>query len=185
LAIGGQTTLTGLRQRSQLTATITLDDGTTQDVTKATRWTSTNTAVAVVTTSGVVTTITPGTTGLIGTYQSGTDSFVLLVSPVTTTFRGTLQGSDGRNGTFVLVVNGSVAPTSTTTTADVSGVFQIPGDTISVTGIFEATTGAVTFSGVGIAYRFSGTVANGVVTGLFTAFGEVTGVFSSVTTTQS
>jgi hypothetical protein len=168
-----------------MAATITLDDGTTQDVTKTTRWTSSNPAVAALTSSGVLTTIMPGNTQVIGTYQSTTESFSLDVSPVTTTFQGTLAGSDGRNGTFTVIVSGAVAPTSTAISAPVSGSVRIPGSTISVTGFFESANGALMFSGVEVPYQFSGAVTDGVLTASFTAPDAVTGVISSVTMTQN
>ena len=185
LALAGPSVLTGLRQRSQVAATITLDDGTTQDVTRTTTWTSSNPAIAVLTSSGVLTTIMPGTTQVIGTYQSTTDSFSLDVSPVTTTFQGTLASSDGKNGTFTIIVSGAVAPTSTPISAPVSGSVRIPGSTINLTGFFESANGALTFSGVELPYQFSGAVADGVLTATFTAPDGVTGVISSVTMTQS
>jgi hypothetical protein len=185
LAVAGPSVLTGLRQRSQIAATITLDDGTTQDVTKTTRWTSSNPAVAVLTASGVLTTIMPGSTQVIGTYQSTTDSFSLDVSPVATTFQGTLASSDGRNGTFTIIVGGAVAPTSTAISAPVSGSVRIPGSTINVTGFFESANGALTLSGVEVTYQFSGAVTDGVLTATFTAPDGVTGVITSVTKTQN
>jgi hypothetical protein len=184
LALTGPSLLTGLRQRSQVTATITLDDASTQDVTKTTTWTSSNAAVAVVTPAGVITTITPGATRIIGTYQTTTNSVDLQVAPITTTFQGTLASSDGRNGTFTIIVNGAVAPTATAVSAVVSGSVQIPGSAVTVTGFFESATGALTLSGAEAPYRFSGTVIDAVLTGSFIGPDGVTGVIISKTTTE-
>jgi len=53
----------------QFRATATLSDGTTQDVTSASTWTSSATSVATVTAAGVVTALTPGATTITATYQ--------------------------------------------------------------------------------------------------------------------
>src|SRR5262245_37020738 len=60
LSVTGASILTGLRERSQMTAMITNDDGTTLDVTTSSTWLSSDTSVATVTSKGVVTTIAPG-----------------------------------------------------------------------------------------------------------------------------
>ena len=185
MALTGPSVLTGLRQRSQATAIITFDDGTTQDVTKSATWTSSSSPVAVVTPSGVITTITPGTTRIISTYQTTTDSFDLQVAPITTTFRGTVTSSDGRSGTFSIIVSGAVTPTATAVSAPVSGSVQIPGSSITVSGFFQSATGALTLSGVEAPFNFAGTVVNNVLTGSFTGLNGVTGVIVSKTTTQS
>jgi uncharacterized protein YjdB len=54
---------------SQFRATATLSDGTKQDVTSASTWTSSNTAVATVTAAGIVTALTIGSTTITATYQ--------------------------------------------------------------------------------------------------------------------
>ena len=183
LRVTGEQVLTGLRQRSQLTATSTLDDGTSTDVTKSTTWTSTNTSIAVVTTSGVVTTVGRGDAGLIGTYQGKTQALGLTVEPITTTIAGTVTSSDGANGTFSLTIGGTVARTTAATTAEVSGSVQIPGRATTVTGFYSASTGEITFAGTQLPYRFSGTIANNVLTGTFT-FDQVTGAIRSTSITQ-
>jgi hypothetical protein len=53
----------------QFKATATLSDGTKQDVTAASTWTSSNTAVATVTATGMVTAVTVGMTTITATYQ--------------------------------------------------------------------------------------------------------------------
>jgi hypothetical protein len=53
----------------QFRATATLSDGTKQDVTSASTWTSSATAVATVTAAGIVTALAPGATTITATYQ--------------------------------------------------------------------------------------------------------------------
>ena len=185
LSVTGTSILTGLRQRSQLTAMITNDDGTTQDVTNSSTWLSSDTSVATVTSNGVVTTIAPGATHFTAVYQTTTQGFDIAVAPITTTFTGTLQSSDNQNGTFTVVVHGAIDPTPNSVSAQVTGTLRIQGNTIAVTGFFESLTGAITFSGSETAYRFDGVVANGALTAGFTAPNEVSGVIASTSTTVS
>jgi len=168
-----------------MNATIINDDGTTQDVTGTSTWLSSDTSVATVTTKGVITTITPGATHLTAVYQTTTQGFDIAVAPVTTTFAGPLQSSDNRNGTFTVIVHCAVDPTPNSVTSQVSGTLQVQGSTISVTGLFESLSGAISLTGIEIPYRFDGVVANGVLTANFTAPDGVSGVIASSSTTVS
>lgn len=183
LSVTGERVLTGLRQRSQLTATSRTDDGTVTDVTKSAIWTSTKTSIAVVSTSGVVTTVGRGEVAFIGTYQGRTETHNLTVEPITSTVLGTVTGSDNANGTFALTINGSVARTTAATSAEVSGSVQIPGRAMTVTGFYSSATGDLTFASAQLPYRFTGTIAAGVLTGTFT-FDQVTGVIRSTSIAQ-
>jgi hypothetical protein len=185
LAVSGSPVLTGLRERSQMVATITNADGTTQDVTKASVWLSSDTSVATVTSSGVVTTIAAGPAHLTAVYQTTTQGFDIDIAPVTTTFAGTLQSSDGRNGTFTVVVHGAVDPTPDAVSAQVAGTLRVQGSTVTVTGFFESLTGAISLTGTEVPYRFDGVVSNGALTAGFTAPDAVTGVIASTSTTVS
>jgi hypothetical protein len=185
LAVSGSPVLTGLEARSQMDALITNDDGTTQDVTKTSSWLTSDPSVATVTASGVVTTVNPGSTHLTAVYQTTTQGFDLAVAPVTTTFRGVLQSSDGRNGTFTVVVHSGTAPTVNTVSSQVSGTLLVQGSPINVSGFFESLTGAITFSGVEAPYRFDGVVSNGGLTANFTGPNGATGVIASSSTTVS
>jgi hypothetical protein len=185
LAISGSSVLTGLHERSQMVAIITNADGTTQDVTKSSTWLSSDTLVATVTPSGVVTTIAAGPTHLTAVYQTTAQGFDVEVVPVTTTFAGTLQSSDGRNGTFAITVHGATDPTSNAVSALVDGTLRIQGDTVAVTGFFESLTGAISFTGTDVPYRFDGVVWNGALTARFTAPNSITGVIASSSTTIS
>jgi len=166
-------------------AVVINDDGTTQDVTKSSTWLSSDTSVATVTSSGVVTTVAAGATHLTAVYQTTTQGFDIAVAPVTTTFTGTLQSSDNRNGAFTVVVHGAIDPTPNSISVQVTGTLRIQDDTIAVTGVFESLTGAITFSGSEAAYRFNGVVTNGALTAGFTAPNEVSGVIASTSTTVS
>jgi hypothetical protein len=166
-----------------MSAIITNADGTTQDVTKNTIWQSSDPSVAVVTSNGVVTTVAPGATHLSAAYQTENQGFDINVAPVTTTFTGPLQSSDGRNGTFTVVVHSATDLTPNTISSEVSGSLQVQGAVITVSGFFESLTGAMTFTGNEVPYRFSGAVSNGSLNASFTAPNNVTGVVTSTQTT--
>jgi len=183
LAVTGSATLTGVQERSQMSAIVTNSDGTTQDVTKNTIWQSSNPSVAVVTSNGVVTTVAPGATHLSAAYQTENQGFDINVVPVTTTFAGAVQSSDGRNGTFAVVVHSATDLTLNTISSEVSGSLQIQDTVITVSGFFEALTGAITFTGNEVPYRFNGVVSNGSLNATFTAPNSVTGVMTSTQTT--
>ena len=183
LAVTGSSMLTGLHERSQMSAIITNADGSTQDVTKTSIWQASDPSVAVITANGVVTTIAPGSVHLSAAYQATNQGFDINVVPVTTTFTGTLQSSDGRNGTFTVVVHGATDPTPNSVSSQVTGSLQIQGTTVAVNGFFESLTGAISLEGVEVPYRFEGTVTNGVLTANFTAPNGVTGVIASTSTT--
>jgi len=185
LTVSGSSILTGLKERSQMNATIVNDDGTTQDVTGTSTWLSSDTSVATITSKGVVTTITPGATHLTAVYQTTTQGFDIGVAPVTTTFAGLLQSSDNRNGTFTVIVHSAIDPTPNAVSSQVTGILQIQGATIAVSGLFESLSGAISLTGTEIPYRFDGVVANGVLTANFTAPDGVTGVIASTSTTVS
>jgi uncharacterized protein YjdB len=65
---------------SQFTATATMAGGATQDVTSQATWQSSNTAVATVSSAGVVTGIAPGSVTVNAVYQtlSASDAIVLV-----------------------------------------------------------------------------------------------------------
>ena len=64
---------------AQFTATAMLSGGTTQDVTSLATWTSSNTADATVSSTGLVTAVGPGAVTIQATYQNvtGTDPITL------------------------------------------------------------------------------------------------------------
>ena len=65
---------------SQLTATATLSDGTTQDVTSSATWLASDPTVVTVSATGVVTGIGPGTTSVFATVGAVTGSLQLTVA---------------------------------------------------------------------------------------------------------
>jgi uncharacterized protein YjdB len=77
LAVSGTPPAVGAA--AQLTATATMGDGSTQDVTSSATWSSSNGAVATVSSAGVVTGVAAGSATIAATYQtvSATDAIVL------------------------------------------------------------------------------------------------------------
>jgi uncharacterized protein YjdB len=68
-----------LGQASQLTATETLSSGTTQDVTTTATWQSSNSSVATVSSTGVVTAVATGATTITAAYLGGTAGTLVVV----------------------------------------------------------------------------------------------------------
>ena len=96
LAITGTTTLSGVGQTSQLTATATFSDGSTQNVTALVTWQSSNAASATVSSSGLVTALTSGTVTITANYQgrSGTATIsMLFTSSSRSSMTATIDGA--------------------------------------------------------------------------------------------
>lgn len=74
IAVTGPTLTAGAS--GQFKATATMSDGSTQDVTAAASWTTSNSAVATVSTSGLVTALTDGSTTITATYQNETGNMI-------------------------------------------------------------------------------------------------------------
>jgi hypothetical protein len=69
-------------QTTQLTAKVTLSNGTRQDVTAQATWSSSNTTVVTVTTGGLLKVLKPGTADITATYQGRSGKFsVSVVAP--------------------------------------------------------------------------------------------------------
>jgi hypothetical protein len=85
ITIAGSSTLTAIGQTSQLTATETLSNGNTQDVTNQATWFSSNTAVATVTPGGLVTAQGIGVASISATYSG-----VSAMGPVTVALQSAL-----------------------------------------------------------------------------------------------
>jgi hypothetical protein len=81
VAISGTASLTINGQANQLTATATLSDGTTQNVTSSATWQSSNATVATVSSTGLVTAVAAGTTTITATSQGRSGALVVSVSP--------------------------------------------------------------------------------------------------------
>lgn len=81
LAVSGVTSLTALGSASQLTATASLDGGSTRNVTAGAGWQTSNAAVATVSTSGLITAVSAGTAAITATYQGHTASTTVSIAP--------------------------------------------------------------------------------------------------------
>jgi uncharacterized protein YjdB len=79
IAIRGSAPTVG--STAQLTATATMSNGTTQDVTSSATWQSGDATIATVSSGGVVTGVAAGSTTVTATYQSvtGSDSIAVAV----------------------------------------------------------------------------------------------------------
>jgi hypothetical protein len=119
LTVGGTTTFTAPNQTSQLTATEGLADGTTQDVTSQATWQSSNTGIATVSATGLVTSVTLGQATITATFQGLTGTTVTnLTVNLTGTWSGSGSDSTGssqwlaaltQTGTTVFLVSGPVS----------------------------------------------------------------------------
>ena len=78
IVVGGLAPTRG--NTAQFTATATMSDGTTQVVTSLATWGSSNTTIATVSTSGVVTGVADGTLSITATYQSTIGSITILIT---------------------------------------------------------------------------------------------------------
>lgn len=74
--------LTTSGQTVQLTATVTLSDGTVQDQTNAAGWASSDTTVATVSTTGLVTAVGSGSTEIRATHEGVSGTLTILVEIV-------------------------------------------------------------------------------------------------------
>lgn len=114
------------------------------------------------------------------------------VAAASTTFQGTIAGVGGQSGTFTVTVQGAVSastlPASTTERAQAlsqaTGSLIVSGAAaVALSGTYDSATRAIAVSGGGFA--LSGSVASGAYAGTYTAPGNVSGVFSSLNTSQS
>jgi hypothetical protein len=80
-SISGQGALADVGQTTQLTATVTRADGTAQNVTTDTTWSSSDTAVVTVSDSGVMTAIAFGVAGVTASYRGQHDHLDVRVLP--------------------------------------------------------------------------------------------------------
>ena len=80
LSVTGQSSLSAVGQRSQLKAIVTNPDGTISDVTTVAKWSSSNTAVAQVSSSGLVTAFSPGVTVISATLTNESGALSVTVT---------------------------------------------------------------------------------------------------------
>ena len=116
---------------TQYSATATLSDGTTQSVTSAASWSSSNNSVASVSASGVVTGVAAGDADITATYQTiGGKARVTIVRPAPGTF--TISGAlrDGTSGGALPKIPIQATDSTGTirsATTDTSGAYAISG----------------------------------------------------------
>jgi hypothetical protein len=112
VTVGGSTSFSSINQTSQLTATANLSNGTTQAVTTQATWQSSNTTVATVSASGLVTAVGAGQADLRATYQgvTGSTQAVISIAPLanlTGRWVGTATASTGVGGSMTLNITQS------------------------------------------------------------------------------
>ena len=105
----GTTTLTAVGESVQLSASETLSDGTSQDITSQATWTSSSPTIIVVSATGVVTAVSLGQSTITATFQgvSGT-SAVMFSLNLTGNWSGTGTDSTGTSQ-FTAVLTRSVS----------------------------------------------------------------------------
>ena len=129
ITVAGSSPLVGAT--AQFTATATLSDGTTQRVTNLASWSSSDSTIANVSASGVVTGVAAGDADITATYQAiGGKARVTIVRPAPSTFTisGTLR--DGTSAGIlpnVPIQAADGAGTTRSVTTDASGGFAISG----------------------------------------------------------
>jgi trimeric autotransporter adhesin len=133
----------------QFTATATFSDGTSQDVTDVVTWSSQSSSIATITVSGLVTAKNLGTTNIMATFESASDSTPL-----------TVNASDLAS-ISIQPANGSIAP-GTTVSFTATGTFD-NGSTLNLTGQVMWST-----SNASIAKLVGGGVAEGIAPGAVT-----------------
>jgi uncharacterized protein YjdB len=163
-------------QVSQLTATQTLSNGMTQDVTTAATWQSSNSTVATVSKAGLVTAVATGTATITATYLGGmagtlvvvvnnTVTSVLVAGPTSLGSAQTSQLSAAaslRGGMTQIVTNAAAWQSSNPTVATVSSVGLLaavaPG-TATITATYQGMAGtlAVTVNDTVISLLLLGT----------------------------
>jgi hypothetical protein len=161
VTIAGTTAFTGVGQTSQLTATTTGSDGSQQDVTSQSTWTSSNAAVAAISATGLMTAIGIGQCTITAAYQtvSGT---------ATVTFPITLTGVWGGTGSDSTGVSQLTA--TLTQTVPAAGALAEAGVDGTVTFAGNGMSGSGTFSGALSVYSpivpfvITGTASDGVTT---------------------
>ena len=123
LSISGNLTLTAVGETSQLTATATLSDNTTKDVTSSGRWQWGNTQVITISSGGLVTVVGFGATWISFVYQSrGAAENVTATLPGTFAIGGRVREPGVGNVPNVTVVD-TISGRSATTGSD--GEFSI------------------------------------------------------------
>jgi hypothetical protein len=148
---------------SQFTATAKLSDSTTQDVTSQATWASSETAVAAVSSSGLVEGLSAGQVKITATYQNVTSSYTFTLGTSatltavavsgfapstggTSQFKATAVYSDGSTGD-VTSLSSWVSSTSAVATVSSTGVVTGVGPgAATVRATYHNLTGSTTFN---------------------------------------
>ncbi len=141
-----------LGQTLQLSAVGTLTDGTTQDLTPLVTWTTSDPAVATLTSpGGLATTLTPGTTTITATHPEGftasTTLTVVLPPPTITSF----TPSSGKVGITVAITGANLGTTTGVAfNGTAASTFTVTNSTtITVTVPSGTTTGPIAVTAAG------------------------------------
>jgi hypothetical protein len=176
VTVSGNGALTGTGQTSQLTATATLSDGSTQDVTSKVTWTPANSGIATVSPAGLVTAVGFGTTTVTATYQgvSGQISITLQLN-VSGTWKGSTADSSGvLQVTFVLSQNGATVTGTGTFTGGANGNGTFTG-TVSTTSNNLSFNIAGSGAGCTLSSSGSGSVTGNTFSGNYTGTNSCVG----------
>ncbi len=178
MAIGGNLSVTGPAQTtSQLTATATLSDKSTKDVTSQAAWQSLNSGVATVSSSGLLTAVGTGQADIRATYQSvaGTATATVALIDLTGTWSGTATDSSGQFiVTLALTQTGGnvtgAATLSNQRNGSVVGAGSFNGTLTGPTMSFTITAGSSSCT-----LSLTGTTSGIVTTSVNTMSGTYTG----------
>jgi hypothetical protein len=141
VAVTGSPPLIGLTE--QFTATATLSNGTTQNVTSQATWQSSNTAIATVTNAGVVTGVAAGDVDITATYQAVAGRMRVTVTAATFSISGNV--TDATSGGILPNINMQITSgpsTGLATKTDASGAYTLTG---VLAGAATVTASAVSY----------------------------------------
>lgn len=157
VAIAAASIFTGPGQQVQFTATATMSDGTTQNVSSQAAWQSSNTSVLTVSSTGLATSVTEGDAKLTATYTGVTGSSDVAVRIQWSVKGRMLSAADGAplTGGFGIAVE--------------AGVQQITGSSdgaYSISGLGSPTSKTIQVSATGFVTRSTTLSVNGARTGV-------------------
>lgn len=175
LSVSGNPTLTGIGQTSQFTATASMSDGSTQDVTSRATWQSGNPAFVTVSSTGLGTGVGYGETAITATYSGKSASLTTATVMVNLTGNWTGVGRDSSGSSSL-----NVALTQSATTVSGSANFTVSIG--SGTGTFSGTVNpagtnvnfainanvSVFAQSCAVSYTGSGQLNGSVFTGTYT-----------------
>jgi hypothetical protein len=169
-------TVPSIGQTSQLDAKATLSNGTSQDVTATATWASSNTAIATVTTGGLLKVLALGTAQVTATYQGASGQFPVSLSVASVTVTGTTSLTIGQTSQFTATAhfsNGtsqdqtlvSQWSSSNASVASVSGsgvVTAVSNGSVTITATFQGLQGAGAVAvGLPATFTLTGTLTDG------------------------